>query len=915
MRWGLSPVFIYECLANSRRWQTYAIRSIGVAVLLAAVASIALKRMVVDPARAWRDYAALGEAYFYAIIGVELTLVMLAAPAATAGAICVDRARGTLAHMLVTELSDPEIVLGKLAARLLPILGLVACTWPVLSICSLLGGIDPTALTLAFAIILAVALLGCTMALALSVWARKPHEVVLVTYTFWTLVLLFWPIWFALSRVGWVGPPALWSLWANPYYLAFARYSAPHQDIFWGYFGFLALALGASCVFIILAVWRMRPVACRGNVDDRNEPTFGLTARLTRSLPSPSLDRNPVLWREWHRSRPSRWLLALMLLIGGSTGIACVVGAATIWATGADSVFRSPGAMVGIYGYVLQLIFGFLMLAAVAPLSMSEERQRGSLDLLAATALSTRTIVLGKWFGTLRLVLFLAIGPGLVGCALGTAYKTPSTIPPRTLPDYYERLTRGELLFSGCLLVATILVHGALIASIGLALGTWIKRQSRAIAASVGLAVMIIAGWPILIAASRMGMQGERMMCLSPVMVAGTFAAILSHRLIFYRDILWWITFWDIECMVLALGLVWLTVRTFDGCFGRIPERPKRVPVLSDVVVVLAALVGIGNLFGAIAIWVKGLGEWQLEDLGVFACSLLVTGGFLLLSALAPLSIARRATQHVPVLEPAEVILDRKIFARRWWETFRLVLALAIGPAFLAFALVTARMPVHVVPKVKALPGGLTERIETHGSGTTYVTTTDASGVATFRFPTDEEIAAATPAWTSPPRSGLSRTALIAVFTIPTYGAAFVSLGLALGIWFRGRAKAIAASVCLVLFVTVGWPILLFLCGDPTFPWGSTLASLPTALSVLLINIRREDVIAQTAGWVASCNLFFILLTIVVSALAIWALDRRSAAGPWRFEPRRRREAVAVGGGQHAVTPELIQPLARLDDE
>ena len=45
--------------------------------------------------------------------------MMLAAPAATAGAICVDRARGTLTHMLATDLSDPEIVLGKLAARLL----------------------------------------------------------------------------------------------------------------------------------------------------------------------------------------------------------------------------------------------------------------------------------------------------------------------------------------------------------------------------------------------------------------------------------------------------------------------------------------------------------------------------------------------------------------------------------------------------------------------------------------------------------------------------------------------------------------------------------------------------------------------------------------------------------------------------
>ena len=41
MRWGLGPVFIYECLANSRRWQTYALRSAGVAALLSAMATIA----------------------------------------------------------------------------------------------------------------------------------------------------------------------------------------------------------------------------------------------------------------------------------------------------------------------------------------------------------------------------------------------------------------------------------------------------------------------------------------------------------------------------------------------------------------------------------------------------------------------------------------------------------------------------------------------------------------------------------------------------------------------------------------------------------------------------------------------------------------------------------------------------------
>ena len=91
MRWGPGPVFIYECLANSRRWQIYALRSFGVAALLVAMSLIATEhtRSTLNP---WRDYASLGESYFVAMIGVELALVMLAAPAATAGTICVDRA-------------------------------------------------------------------------------------------------------------------------------------------------------------------------------------------------------------------------------------------------------------------------------------------------------------------------------------------------------------------------------------------------------------------------------------------------------------------------------------------------------------------------------------------------------------------------------------------------------------------------------------------------------------------------------------------------------------------------------------------------------------------------------------------------------------------------------------------------------
>ena len=117
----------------------YALRSLFVTALLLALVSIWMNTNRTIYASAIRYLADLGGGFFLAVIGTQLTLVLLAAPAATAGAICLDRARGTLTHMLMTDLSVAEIVLGKLAGRLVPVLTMLACTLPVLEILTLLG--------------------------------------------------------------------------------------------------------------------------------------------------------------------------------------------------------------------------------------------------------------------------------------------------------------------------------------------------------------------------------------------------------------------------------------------------------------------------------------------------------------------------------------------------------------------------------------------------------------------------------------------------------------------------------------------------------------------------------------------------------------------------------------------------------
>ena len=97
------------------------------------------RRAVADRAR-WRDF---GLEIFTTFAVVQGVVVVLLTPALVGGAIADERRRKTLDYLLTSELSTSvEIVLGKLAARLLQVLVLVALGLPVVSLIGLFGGVD-----------------------------------------------------------------------------------------------------------------------------------------------------------------------------------------------------------------------------------------------------------------------------------------------------------------------------------------------------------------------------------------------------------------------------------------------------------------------------------------------------------------------------------------------------------------------------------------------------------------------------------------------------------------------------------------------------------------------------------------------------------------------------------------------------
>lgn len=548
--WGVGPVFAYEWLTNSRRPQFYAGRVLFVVVLLLGLTSVWGSQIAGRASLSIGETAEVGRSFFVAIVATQLTLVLLAAPAATASAICQDKSRGNLMQLLMTDVSDVEIVLGKLAARLVPVLGLVTTALPVLALGTLLGGIDPVALTGAFAVTVSMAILGCTLAFTLSIWGTKPHEVLLATFAVFTVWLLAAPIWEFLSAVRGFPPLPRWGIVANPYFLAFEPYARRGNVDALDYAGFVLGALTVSTTLVLLSIVRLRSVVV-AQADQVMERTA--TRQFFGLLPDtgPPLDKHPTLWYEWHRKRPTPWIRKLIAFY--------TVMAIGFTALAIEDCFhqgtRAPGWLQG-YVTAFQVVMGIPLLLVSATMAMVEERARGSLDILLTTPLSSKGIVLAKWWSVFRLTPQLILLPTLIAVLLAWKY--------------------GGWLIVG-LYVLFLISACALWTSVGLLLSTWIARVGRAVSTAVVLFATSSLGWPVM---SLTILSQHRPLDIGFAIISpfyGSFYLIVALGESPFSELLFYTTFWTVMQSVLSVGLLFVTLATFDRRLGRISDRARPV--------------------------------------------------------------------------------------------------------------------------------------------------------------------------------------------------------------------------------------------------------------------------------------------------------------------------------------------------
>ena len=214
----------------------------------------------------------------------------------------------------------------------------------------------------------------------------------------------------------------------------------------------------------------------------------------------------------------------------------------------------------GVSAYIVAI--GLLLVSVHAATALAEERTHGSLDVLLSTPLSTRSIVLGKWWGAFRPVPRLAILPGLL--AFGAALAHSNLLAAVT----YAILT-----------TALVMAYGGFFTSLGLAIATWEPRLGRAVGLSVTAYLFVTIIYPaILLSISRLGPGPDDVWFLWVSPFFGMF--IPMGWICWFRRGLAGGAFamfiWVILTTAAARAIRGATVRWFDRLLGRVPDLPRR---------------------------------------------------------------------------------------------------------------------------------------------------------------------------------------------------------------------------------------------------------------------------------------------------------------------------------------------------
>jgi len=488
------PIFAVEVVTGARRARYYIVRVVYASILLVTMWIAYTEAFYGNPSNIRAD-AARAAAFFNSFAVVQLLAVLLIGPAMVAGTIAQERERRTIEYLLTADLSNSEIVLGKLAARLLYIIFALLVGLPILALVGLMGGVRPEDQLLVFILTTSTTLAVSSLSMAVSVWARRTRDAMARIYLI-LIALLIVPL-VARFTLPWLPVPA-WLEWALDW-LVYLNEGLLAMDpivvfyaVLWGdslsvleiwqqLWPMLAGHLLTSLVCLLLAVTCLRR-AYLSSAGVSEQP-----GKVRGKLWRPPVGSRAMLWKELFAERRSMrlgWVarVAVLLLVASALGPSVWMFANT-GGTAGGTLFA--GQMVAMSTFVATL--GVVMVAARAATSVTAEKERDCWVSLISTPLSGGEIVTAKLLGNLYSARWLFLMMALLwGLAV---------------------LRLPEFLLAVPFLATTLLVLCLFASCLGLIFSLWCRNSLRSLGATLGVGVYIGGGYmfccmPILIGSS-----------------------------------------------------------------------------------------------------------------------------------------------------------------------------------------------------------------------------------------------------------------------------------------------------------------------------------------------------------------------------------------------------------------------------
>jgi ABC-type transport system involved in multi-copper enzyme maturation permease subunit len=494
----VGPVFQREVTIAPRRARIYIVRTAYVAALLLLVFTAWLVLYGTQKVQDIGDLARFGAILFQILAPLQLVWAAFFSAMLAAAAVAHEKDRRTLILLLLTNLSNSELVLGKLMASILNVLVMLAAAVPLFMAAALLGGISFNQIACSLAITLSSVLACGSLGSLLALWREKTFQALALT----VLVLVLWVAGWEIVAAGACGDiiagipcrvlAAGMSPWRaileaiQPYTRSQPALGVLDNSINLYLISSVTIAVLLNAIAIAMVrVWnpsRETAPAAPGedvlrrksifDVDNEADQSFAKGKIPAASLSTPARTRavwdNPIIWREirtWaYGGKILVIRLAYLLLFALAAG-------SLYWMARQGELTAAPHAAV-----VLAPLFllSLILVNAQAVTSITSERDVRALDLLLVTDLTPKEIVFGK------------LG--------GVFYNTKEMILLPLLLCVYLRMNNALSLENTIFLILGLTVLYIFTAVLGIHAGITYANSGSAIAVSLGTVFFLSVG-------------------------------------------------------------------------------------------------------------------------------------------------------------------------------------------------------------------------------------------------------------------------------------------------------------------------------------------------------------------------------------------------------------------------------------